>query len=97
VLTYVKKQQYILTASTIKITKAPLPYGGGKNGGTEMAGIVDIDSDLCMGCGSCIKICPRKILFLDEKDGICKVTDEAACDKYRGCERVCPTGAIRIH
>jgi ferredoxin len=25
------------------------------------------------------------------------VTDETKCDKFRGCERVCPTEAIKIH
>jgi Fe-S-cluster-containing hydrogenase component 2 len=25
------------------------------------------------------------------------VTDETQCDKRRGCERICPTQAIKIH
>jgi 2-oxoglutarate ferredoxin oxidoreductase subunit delta len=54
---------------------------------------VQIDEKLCTGCGSCVQICPRKILVMDE---VCRVIDETRCDRYRGCERVCPTGAIRI-
>ena len=59
--------------------------------------IVVIDEELCTGCGACVKLCPQKILFVDEKDKVCRVTDETKCDKFRGCERVCPTEAIKIH
>jgi NAD-dependent dihydropyrimidine dehydrogenase PreA subunit len=59
--------------------------------------IVVIDETLCTGCGACVKLCPKKILFVDEKDHVCRVTDETQCDKFRGCERVCKVGAIKIH
>jgi NAD-dependent dihydropyrimidine dehydrogenase PreA subunit len=59
--------------------------------------IVVIDETLCTGCGACVKLCPRKILFVDATDHVCRVTDETQCDKFRGCERVCKTGAIKIH
>ncbi len=58
--------------------------------------IVQIDEGACTGCGACVEVCPRKILYIDEKDNVCKVTDESRCDLRAGCERVCPTGAIRI-
>jgi 2-oxoglutarate ferredoxin oxidoreductase subunit delta len=58
--------------------------------------IVLIDEALCTGCGACVALCPKKILFLDETDNVCRVSDESRCDRLRGCERVCPTGAIRI-
>jgi NAD-dependent dihydropyrimidine dehydrogenase PreA subunit len=57
--------------------------------------IVNIDQDLCTGCAACIGICPVGILFLDES-GLCQVSDESKCDRLRGCERACPTGAIVI-
>jgi NAD-dependent dihydropyrimidine dehydrogenase PreA subunit len=44
-----------------------------------------------------VKLCPKKILFIDKTTGKCKVTDETQCDKRKGCERVCPTQAIKIH
>jgi NAD-dependent dihydropyrimidine dehydrogenase PreA subunit len=59
--------------------------------------IVVIDEELCTGCGACVDLCPKKILFIDDADDVCKVTDETQCDKLRGCERVCPTEAIKIH
>ena len=61
----------------------------------EMKKIIEIDEKECIGCGSCVEICPNKILYLDE--GMCKVKDEKKCDKSKGCENVCPTGAIKIH
>jgi NAD-dependent dihydropyrimidine dehydrogenase PreA subunit len=59
--------------------------------------IVMIDESLCTGCGSCVDLCPRRILYIDAATNTCKVTDEKRCDRLRGCERVCPTGAIKIH
>ena len=58
--------------------------------------IVQIDEDLCTGCGNCVQICPRNILYIDEKDNVCKCDEEGKCDKLAGCERVCPEGAIKI-
>ena len=56
--------------------------------------IILIDESLCIGCGKCVELCPKKILYIDEK--ICKVTDERKCDRRRGCEQVCPVKAIKI-
>jgi NAD-dependent dihydropyrimidine dehydrogenase PreA subunit len=58
--------------------------------------IVLIDEELCIGCGECVSLCPKKILYIDEPSGKCKVRDESKCDKLAGCERVCPVQAIRI-
>jgi len=58
--------------------------------------IVIIDESLCIGCAKCVKLCPKKILLLDEYTGKCKVMDESKCDRLRGCERVCPVKAIKI-
>lgn len=62
-----------------------------------MGKIVDINEEDCTGCGTCVELCPTKILYIDEETGKCKVTDETKCDKFRGCEKECPTGAIKIH
>ena len=61
----------------------------------EMKKIIEINQRECIGCGACVVICPNKILYLE--DDKCKVKDEKKCDKSKGCENVCPTGAIKIH
>ncbi|MFA4984904.1 MAG: 4Fe-4S binding protein [Candidatus Omnitrophota bacterium] len=58
---------------------------------------VIIDEDLCIGCGACVALCPKKILYIDEKSQKCKVSDESRCDRLRGCERACPVSAIKIN
>jgi NAD-dependent dihydropyrimidine dehydrogenase PreA subunit len=58
--------------------------------------IVLIDELLCIGCGACVKICPKKILFIDKEIDKCKVADEDKCGKSRCCEKICPVKAIKI-
>ena len=58
--------------------------------------IVKIDEKLCTGCGKCVRICPQQILSVDEMDRICKVVNEKKCDRLKGCEYVCPMGAIKV-
>jgi ferredoxin len=58
--------------------------------------IVLIDEVKCTGCASCVKLCPKQILYIDKGAGKCRVTDETQCDRRRGCERVCKFDAIKI-
>lgn len=58
--------------------------------------IVVIDEELCIGCGACVELCPKKILYIDEKSAKCKVSDESKCDRLRGCEKICPVSAMKI-
>jgi NAD-dependent dihydropyrimidine dehydrogenase PreA subunit len=60
-----------------------------------MKEIVSIDKEKCTGCGLCARICPTKILKVENKS--CTVTDHSKCDRLRGCQFVCPTGAIKIN
>ena len=57
---------------------------------------VIINEDLSIGCGACVELCPKKILFIDDSSSKCKVSDESKCDRLRGCEKVCPVEAIKI-
>jgi NAD-dependent dihydropyrimidine dehydrogenase PreA subunit len=59
--------------------------------------IVSIDGKKCTGCGACIKKCPQQILYLDREIKTCVVINQNQCDRLRGCERACKTGAIKIN
>jgi len=52
-----------------------------------------IDSELCNGCGLCVKVCPSEAMEL--VDGKAVVTGEHSlgCDH---CAAICPTGAISV-
>jgi len=52
-----------------------------------------VDKDLCVGCGSCVEICPFDALSLDE--GIAAV-DDAACMGCGVCVGQCPEGALTL-
>ncbi|MFC1912339.1 ferredoxin family protein [Chloroflexota bacterium] len=58
---------------------------------------VSINEELCLGCGICVEICPQHILYLDDSADTARVSRQSKCDRKRGCERVCPAGAIKIH
>jgi NAD-dependent dihydropyrimidine dehydrogenase PreA subunit len=62
----------------------------------SMGEIVNINDEMCLGCGACVEICPQHILYMDNNKDAAAVTDHRRCDRMKGCERVCPVGAIKI-
>lgn len=57
--------------------------------------IAEVDEDLCVGCGICIKICPYNAISMDD-NGIAHVT-EASCKGCGLCGATCPEKAITNH
>jgi ferredoxin len=57
---------------------------------------VDVDRDLCIGSGTCVRLAPG-VFALDEEE-ISVVVDPQAADisKLRLAAEACPTEAIRI-
>jgi nitroreductase/NAD-dependent dihydropyrimidine dehydrogenase PreA subunit len=54
---------------------------------------IEIDEDLCTGCGLCVTACPTGTLSL--RDGKATATGEESI--FCGhCEAVCPQGAVRV-
>jgi nitroreductase/NAD-dependent dihydropyrimidine dehydrogenase PreA subunit len=55
---------------------------------------VEIDQERCIGCGSCIKVCPRRALSLVNGKAARTEKPSLSCGH---CEAVCPQNAIRVH
>ena len=68
-----------------------------------------IDTDVCIGCGRCFKVCPRNVLQpagmsedgeeldFDDDDAfrkIMKVSDAGDCIGCAACAKVCSTTAM---
>jgi len=59
-----------------------------------MRKIIEIDENLCNGCGECIINCAEGALQI--VDGKAKMLAEKYCDGLGACLGHCPTGALRI-
>jgi ferredoxin len=56
--------------------------------------IIEIDEELCNGCGDCIPACPEGALQLI--DGKAKLVKDFYCDGLGACLGHCPQGAISV-
>ena len=56
--------------------------------------IVEIDEELCDGCGQCIPSCAEGAIEL--VDGTARIIEDKLCDGLGACLGECPLGALRI-
>ena len=56
--------------------------------------IVEIDEELCNGCGECAIACAEGALEI--KDGKARLIKESYCDGLGACLSGCPQGAVRV-
>ena len=56
--------------------------------------IVQIDEELCNGCGLCVTPCAEGAIEL--VDGKARVVSDELCDGAGFCLAVCPTGALEV-
>lgn len=58
---------------------------------TKSSSFPIIDTELCIGCGACIEICPADAIVL--KEGKAEIRTEK-CKKCKACINSCPVNAI---
>ena len=67
-----------------------------------MKPLVTFRSDRCKGCGLCVSVCPKSILWLDETVTNIKgyhpsgITDQDKCIACGNCARICPDSVITV-
>ena len=61
---------------------------------TLIRDILEINEDLCNGCGQCIPNCAEGALTI--VDGKVKLVSDVYCDGLGACLGNCPTGALKI-
>lgn len=54
-----------------------------------------IDLSRCLGCGTCVRVCPEKGV-LEMVHGQAMVVNGGRCTGVSACERECPVGAITV-
>lgn len=56
--------------------------------------IIEIDEELCDGCGECVPSCAEGAI--EVVDGKARIVAEKLCDGLGACLGECPTGALRV-
>ena len=59
-----------------------------------MRKIIEIDDELCTGCGECVPDCAEGSLQII--DGKARLVSDNLCDGLGACLGACPTGALKI-
>jgi NAD-dependent dihydropyrimidine dehydrogenase PreA subunit len=55
---------------------------------------LNLDQIKCVGCGTCLLVCPHAVLSLT--NGKVEIANRDACMECGACARNCPTDALRV-
>lgn len=53
-----------------------------------------LDSELCIGCGRCLEVCPHDVFVLE--NGKSRIMNRDACMECGACARNCPVDALWV-
>ena len=56
-----------------------------------------LDLEKCMGCGSCIEICPANIYLMNPKTNKPRIDNPDNCFGCKACEILCDINAISVN
>lgn len=63
----------------------------------KFRGKPEFNEEKCVGCGSCVQLCPSGALTLEDKDGIRTITlFYGKCTFCARCEEICPEDGIHM-
>jgi NAD-dependent dihydropyrimidine dehydrogenase PreA subunit len=55
---------------------------------------LELDVELCTGCGMCMEVCPHAVFWLDGDHAVLR--DREACIECGACMTNCEAGALRV-
>ncbi|MBA2881039.1 NAD-dependent dihydropyrimidine dehydrogenase PreA subunit [Desulfosalsimonas propionicica] len=55
---------------------------------------LELNPELCTGCGMCTMVCPREVMAL--ADGKAEIVSRDDCMECGACAQNCPTAAITV-
>ena len=55
---------------------------------------LSLDPEKCVGCGTCIQVCPHRVLGMNRRHAV--IQDRDACMECGACARNCPPGAVTV-
>lgn len=84
-------QIYEGTGEWFDLSRKPIERATFSFGGAKRAREGFMITDACVGCGSCVAVCPQDCI---RKDGIPYVIEQAHCLHCGNCLTECPAGAV---
>ncbi len=55
---------------------------------------LELSSDLCVGCGMCIEVCPHGVFAIENKKAV--ILDSDRCMECGACVGNCAFGALKV-